>query len=609
VNAYTANGPTFPLTTNLDATAVQANTSFVFYGKSHPSYGERLQENILHLLENFSGSIEPKNAISGQLWFKRLDHIKTAGGWFAWDDASSTWKVIAVMVGTPTTLVHGEFWNNGNVLTRTVNVPNHPLSPSLVNISYDLRMTVNDPNAAGLLPNKELNVFDGKEWKPVNRVVNGKITPSTGTKGSLWFDENANMMKVFNGTDYEAIGGDYLKSIGGTLTGNLNMDNHDIIGLSANPVATGATSKEYVDGALAATTATLTGLITAAGALPTDFTTPASAELNYLKFDPIDGKYKPSKVSAKFADLTDILTSNISLDNIKTLENITTPLTGLFDGKLNTSGGVMSGDIDMGDFKLRNVLSPVQPKDAANKQYIDDKKTEILNTVTQYVLDVSFSEFDSKISVAKGDNTSTSFEVAKKDHIHEPTVATRTVITTGPDANTANGIVPFKVTKNSLTVFKNGLKLIEDEFAHVTLATSQPVSKDTDTGLTSGTTYNFTVDGTAHSITPSFTTGHYSYSNLVNALSGILSGYGIELTPSGLIITASVAAHALDITDGDLFSSINGAAVIVAGPWNTPSTGLAHDFAPVGEFNSISTSITLHANVDWATTTLEIIQG
>ena len=70
-----------------------------------------------------------------------------------------------------------------------------------------------------------------------------------------------------------------------------------------------------------------------------------------------------------------------------------------------------------------------------------------------------------------------------------------------------------------------------------------------------------------------------------------------------------MAAHALDITDGDLFSSINGAAVIVAGPWNTPLTGLAHDFAPVGEFNSISTSITLHANVDWATTTLEIIQG
>ena len=53
VRPYTANGPRFPtasLSTPLPNTSTAANTSLILYGKGHPNYGERLEENFIHLL-------------------------------------------------------------------------------------------------------------------------------------------------------------------------------------------------------------------------------------------------------------------------------------------------------------------------------------------------------------------------------------------------------------------------------------------------------------------------------------------------------------------------------------------------------------------------------
>lgn len=44
-------------------------TPLTFYGKGAENYGEGLQENMLHLLENFARGVEPENKVQGQLWF------------------------------------------------------------------------------------------------------------------------------------------------------------------------------------------------------------------------------------------------------------------------------------------------------------------------------------------------------------------------------------------------------------------------------------------------------------------------------------------------------------------------------------------------------------
>ena len=69
LNPYTTNGPDNPTSNTLDDKAASAASSFLFMGKGSPDYGERLQENMLHVLENFAGSVEPAYPISGQCWF------------------------------------------------------------------------------------------------------------------------------------------------------------------------------------------------------------------------------------------------------------------------------------------------------------------------------------------------------------------------------------------------------------------------------------------------------------------------------------------------------------------------------------------------------------
>jgi len=75
ISPYTTNGSLDPTSTTLDSSAVSANTSLLFFGKGMDDYGERTAENFLHLLENFSGKIEPKHPINGQLWFDENDKV------------------------------------------------------------------------------------------------------------------------------------------------------------------------------------------------------------------------------------------------------------------------------------------------------------------------------------------------------------------------------------------------------------------------------------------------------------------------------------------------------------------------------------------------------
>ena len=68
---YTTNGPVNPNTDSLDAKASGAASTLLLYGKGSPDYGERIQENMLHLLENFASTVEPVRPVGGQLWFDR----------------------------------------------------------------------------------------------------------------------------------------------------------------------------------------------------------------------------------------------------------------------------------------------------------------------------------------------------------------------------------------------------------------------------------------------------------------------------------------------------------------------------------------------------------
>ena len=55
INPFTTDGPLAPNTLALNTSAVRASTGLLLYGKGHTDYGERIQENLINLMENFHG--------------------------------------------------------------------------------------------------------------------------------------------------------------------------------------------------------------------------------------------------------------------------------------------------------------------------------------------------------------------------------------------------------------------------------------------------------------------------------------------------------------------------------------------------------------------------
>lgn len=74
VKPYTANGPKQPgSATPLFSGAVSANSSLIFLGKGAFDYGEPVQQNFMHLLENFANKTRPAYPTQGQLWYKNTE--------------------------------------------------------------------------------------------------------------------------------------------------------------------------------------------------------------------------------------------------------------------------------------------------------------------------------------------------------------------------------------------------------------------------------------------------------------------------------------------------------------------------------------------------------
>jgi len=90
---------------------IDSSLDLKLIGKNYAGYGEIQNENLLHLLENFSGADAPPRPISGQLWFdsgasklKFYDGTKyrTTGG-------------AEVSTSAPSGLTQGDFWwDSGN---------------------------------------------------------------------------------------------------------------------------------------------------------------------------------------------------------------------------------------------------------------------------------------------------------------------------------------------------------------------------------------------------------------------------------------------------------------------------------------------------------------
>ena len=222
ISSFTSNGPAAPNTTVLDSAATFASTSLVLYGKGAPNYGERTQESLVNLMENFSGASAPVNPISGQTWFTRITYIRTGGSpstFYRWEDDPAdvnegTWTALTevgvaptlpdqIQIDTmpPTPIVNGAFWFDpsggagspaAGQLYIGVNSPTSNIFPAsewLPRELDDLSTSLNGvPDPAVYKPQRQLRVYDGSKWKNSSNVFSSPIAPQRPTSGDLWFN-------------------------------------------------------------------------------------------------------------------------------------------------------------------------------------------------------------------------------------------------------------------------------------------------------------------------------------------------------------------------------------------------------------------------------------
>lgn len=63
------DGPLTPTSNTPDTSATEIHTSLIIPGMGLVQYGERIGEDLVHLLENFAGYLPPVNPTIGQEWF------------------------------------------------------------------------------------------------------------------------------------------------------------------------------------------------------------------------------------------------------------------------------------------------------------------------------------------------------------------------------------------------------------------------------------------------------------------------------------------------------------------------------------------------------------
>lgn len=217
---YLSNGNI--LTTIPDGTINTTSTSIGLPGRLYPGYGQVVDTDLVHILENSANSSPPANALMGQLWFNTTNQTLNIAPTANPANANS-WITLAV-VGANSTF--GNITVTGNTTTSNANIGN-TLTANYVDVNYDLDVSGNaviDGNlsaggnllAANIFTNListgsqtlagnaigTWTITGGLNGTSLN-IANGNLvisnTVGTGIKANLYMYANGEVIN-FNGT-------------------------------------------------------------------------------------------------------------------------------------------------------------------------------------------------------------------------------------------------------------------------------------------------------------------------------------------------------------------------------------------------------------------------
>jgi hypothetical protein len=104
--AYTINLTDGTIFATVADGTINTSSSMILVGKNYAGYGEFLDENFIHLLENGANTTAPGNPLTGQLWWDKTNNVmKVYNG--------TTFKVISASTASataPSSNVAGDLW-------------------------------------------------------------------------------------------------------------------------------------------------------------------------------------------------------------------------------------------------------------------------------------------------------------------------------------------------------------------------------------------------------------------------------------------------------------------------------------------------------------------
>lgn len=190
------------LTTIPDGTISQAYSTLQLPGRNYNGYGQFLDTNFVHLLENFSSANAPLNSLTGQLWFSPTSNVLSVALTDGGPGFSSTWTSILTTDGDPNNPIF-----NGNV---TVDGWNYVTGNSR---------------------------FDGPLQVTNNTAATSTTTGAITVVGGVGIGGNLH------------VGGNIVGTLSGNVTGNLIVggSTNAVIYTNSNSVAVGASYLTYTE--------------------------------------------------------------------------------------------------------------------------------------------------------------------------------------------------------------------------------------------------------------------------------------------------------------------------------------------------------------------------
>jgi hypothetical protein len=189
------------LTTIADGTINTTSTSLGLPGRNYAGYGQTLDTNQVHMLENFADGTPPANPLRGQLWYNTNDSTLYVCPTDGESNALAWLSLTSTASGGSTTF--GAITVSGNVLSNNLTVTNNA-NANAFNSSY-LSVTTQANIASANITSATIGTL-------TSTTITTGAQSNAGTLTGVWTANGAGTANGVAGTSFYVTGGNLVIS-------------------------------------------------------------------------------------------------------------------------------------------------------------------------------------------------------------------------------------------------------------------------------------------------------------------------------------------------------------------------------------------------------------